>query len=257
MNKKSFYAIIPANVRYSPINAHAKLLYGELTALCNEKGFCWAGNAYFAGLYEVSTKTIGRWLAELKGQGFIVVKTENYKRKILIGNGIPLDNSVRGVGQICPRGGDKSVLHNNTVNNTNNNTICSSEQTALLDDPSVESKKEDPPEGGYGNTEINALLIGLASECQIDAFTETKLWQRRYGKHLVALYHKIGKEELVARLNRILEDAFLFKRANSLKFLYQQLKSMPSNRQNKVALSPIQRKLQERRLKTISLPPAK
>jgi DNA-binding MarR family transcriptional regulator len=69
---KSYYAIIPANVRYDDdISSGAKLLYGEITCLCNETGFCWATNAYFANLYHVSKVTVSRWIAQLKDKGYI------------------------------------------------------------------------------------------------------------------------------------------------------------------------------------------
>ena len=71
-DKKSYYAIIPANVRYDKtLPANAKLLYGEITALCNEKGYCWASNNYFAVLYEVSKETISRWIKALSDNKYI------------------------------------------------------------------------------------------------------------------------------------------------------------------------------------------
>ena len=64
--KKSYYAIIPANVRYdTDLIPNAKLLYGEITALCNEKGYCWASNGYFAELYGVSKISISKWINQL------------------------------------------------------------------------------------------------------------------------------------------------------------------------------------------------
>jgi len=71
-DKKSYYAIIPANVRYDKrLTANAKLLYGEITALCNEQGFCWASNDYFASLYEVSKQSISHWIKQLCDYGYI------------------------------------------------------------------------------------------------------------------------------------------------------------------------------------------
>src|SRR5690625_1697682 len=70
--KKSYYAIIPANVRYDKrLTDGAKLLYGEITALCNETGRCWATNSYFAKLYEVSNVTISNWISQLEKLGYI------------------------------------------------------------------------------------------------------------------------------------------------------------------------------------------
>ena len=70
--KKSYYAIIPANIRYDEsIPPNAKLLYGEITALCNAEGYCWASNKYFADLYGVTLRTIANWLRSLSEKGYI------------------------------------------------------------------------------------------------------------------------------------------------------------------------------------------
>src|SRR5690625_4213127 len=70
--KKSYYAIIPANVRYdNNLTDGAKLLYGEITALCNEKGYCWATNDYFSKLYKKDKSTIARWVKQLEQSGHI------------------------------------------------------------------------------------------------------------------------------------------------------------------------------------------
>ena len=72
---KNYFAIIPSNVRYdNTLKPNEKLLYGEITALSNEKGFCWATNKYFAELYGVHPKTISQWINDLKGKGYIDVK---------------------------------------------------------------------------------------------------------------------------------------------------------------------------------------
>ena len=90
--KKSYYAIIPANVRYNEkLTANAKLLFGEITALTNEKGFCWASNEYFSNLYNVSKRSISTWISQLEKEGFVKLEFEIDKgsknvnvRKIMI-----------------------------------------------------------------------------------------------------------------------------------------------------------------------------
>ncbi|WP_142419070.1 conserved phage C-terminal domain-containing protein [Clostridium sp.] len=69
----NYYAIIPANVRYdTKISDKAKLLYGEITALANKEGYCWASNAYFAELFGVNKKSISRNIQELVDRGYII-----------------------------------------------------------------------------------------------------------------------------------------------------------------------------------------
>lgn len=76
MNEKvSYYAIIPAEVRYDPdLPPNAKLLYGEITALCNETGYCWATNRYFAELYGVSVRSVQNWITALNEKKYIQIK---------------------------------------------------------------------------------------------------------------------------------------------------------------------------------------
>ena len=70
--QKNYYAIIPASIRYdSELTPNAKLMYGELTALSNEKGYCWASNAYFSELYKVSNVSISKWISQLQKKKYI------------------------------------------------------------------------------------------------------------------------------------------------------------------------------------------
>ena len=70
---QAYFAIIPASVRYDhSIPPNAKLLYGEITALCNERGYCWATNSYFADLYGVKDRSITNWLGALEKAGYII-----------------------------------------------------------------------------------------------------------------------------------------------------------------------------------------
>lgn len=67
----NYYAVIPANVRYSQISSSAKLLYGEISALANTSGSCWATNDYFSRIYQVRKEAVSRWVSELEQAGFI------------------------------------------------------------------------------------------------------------------------------------------------------------------------------------------
>lgn len=122
MDHRSYYAIIPANVRYDDsLIPSAKLLYGEITALCNEKGYCWASNEYFANQYKVSKPTIQNWLKSLEEKGYIyrevrykVGSKEIEARYIRILGGGHQENLVGGHQEIYQ---DNNTSFNNTFNN--------------------------------------------------------------------------------------------------------------------------------------------
>ena len=70
--KPNYYAIIPAEVRYSKaLIPNAKLLYAEITALCNMNGKCTASTEYFCRLYEVSKVSVQKWLKNLEDNNHI------------------------------------------------------------------------------------------------------------------------------------------------------------------------------------------
>jgi len=77
----NYYAIIPATVRYDTNLKYAeKLLYGEITALANKNGHCYAQNKYFADLYNVTAVSVSRWISHLQQLGYIkteVIRNEN------------------------------------------------------------------------------------------------------------------------------------------------------------------------------------
>lgn len=131
--QKSYYAIIPANVRYDKdLAPNAKLLYGEITALCNEKGYCWASNQYFAELYGVSVLSVKRWVNSLVNKGY-VYRTLTYKpnskevdkRILSIDSGIKIDTtSVQNCYDPSIKNDTSPSIKNDTDNNTSiNNTF--------------------------------------------------------------------------------------------------------------------------------------
>lgn len=75
MEGPNYYAVLPASVRYDKrLRPAARLLYAEITALCNKSGYCSAGNAYFAELYDASIKTVQGWITQLVKGGYISVE---------------------------------------------------------------------------------------------------------------------------------------------------------------------------------------
>lgn len=123
INQPSYFSILTADVRYDErLKPNAKLLYSEITALCNMRGHCWSSNDYFAKLFNVTPETISRWVSQLKRFKYINVyidKEQGNKRFItlLINSSTPIDKKIN-------RPIDKKIKHNNSVNNSTESNNC-------------------------------------------------------------------------------------------------------------------------------------
>ena len=151
--KKSYYAIIPANVRYdAELTPNAKLLYGEITALCNEKGYCWASNDYFSKLYGVSKSSITKWVSALVKKGYIyneIIYKEGSKevlnRYLKLSNNPIVKNADRYsklLDNPIVKNEDTPIVknyedNNTSINNTINNTYQSINHKETEKDPAT------------------------------------------------------------------------------------------------------------------------
>lgn len=132
----SYYAIIPADVRYDRnLKANEKLLYGEITCLSQKEGYCFASNNYFAELYEVTPQAISGWVKNLERCGYITCEylhngTEIKERRIRIANSTNLEkgnstNLEKGINKSLK--GYKEKFKDNTTRDININYNNTSE----------------------------------------------------------------------------------------------------------------------------------
>ena len=183
-SKKSDYAIIPAHVRYdASLPANAKLLYGELTALCNAEGYYWAGNAYFADLYGVSKKSISNWVTTLAKRGYISVEMK-YKE----GTAEILDRYIR----IVPEGIEKNfhtpmeekVKDNNTgFNNTFNNTLEDIYPFEAFWSAYPKKKAKEAAKKAWAKLKPDESLGKTIIQAVIES-AKTKDWKKENGKYI-------------------------------------------------------------------------
>jgi len=126
--KPNYYAILTAEIRYSKaLTPNAKLLYAELTALCNMNGKCTASTEYFCRLYEVSRVSIQKWLKNLEDNNHIK-RVNIYKQgsKEILTRVITLVNTP-----------SKEKLTDNTNINITNTNLTDSNKKALFKKPSL------------------------------------------------------------------------------------------------------------------------
>lgn len=170
---KGYYAIIPADVRYDVrLTPNAKLLYGEITALCNEKGFCWAMNEYFADLYSVSKVSVSKWVGNLRDCGYIEVQMQYKEGTKQITNryirlatpikeilGTPIKKSLIPSQRKVKDPIKEKFKDNTTVNNTINNTVNMGETSS--------PKKEIKPKGKHF---VEPTLDDVIDYCNLNSY---------------------------------------------------------------------------------------
>ena len=74
MENHNWYAVITARVLMSKELSHAeKLLMAVVSNLSNEKGYCYASNAYIGDCLGLSNKSVSRYINGLKSKGYLGV----------------------------------------------------------------------------------------------------------------------------------------------------------------------------------------
>ena len=136
--KPSYYAIIPANVRYSNLKPHAKLLYGEITALASKEGYCFASNRYFADLYDVTKNTISSWVTDLNKEGFVTVQIIKEGNQVIQRR---IGITQKGDTPITFKQEDNSTSIINTINNLPTRIQSFEAEVLILEPDDNESRK--------------------------------------------------------------------------------------------------------------------
>ena len=159
--KPSFYAVLPAYVRYEKrLKPAERLLFAEISALTNKFGYCTASNGYFADLYETRKETVSKWISHLSELGFLRLEMV-YEGKQIKGRKIWIDEKVMTpIDEKVMTPIDEKVKGNNTrLNNTRiNNTPL-------------------PPNAGNGKDDLNAdaFVSANAKTCEQETDEPTSL----------------------------------------------------------------------------------
>ena len=136
--KPNYYAIIPANVRYSNLKPNTKLLYGEITALASKEGYCFASNRYFADLYDVTKNTISSWISDLNKAGFVSVQLIKEGNQVIERR---IGITPKGDTPITYKQEDNSTSIINTINNLPTRIQSFESEVLILEPDDNESRK--------------------------------------------------------------------------------------------------------------------
>lgn len=151
---RGYIAIIPAVVRYDKeLKPSEKLLFGEISALMDAKGYCWASNKYFAELYDVAIETVSRWITHLVKKGYVkskIVYAEDGKtvlqRKlwailpVLDEDEDPIDEKIKGIDEKIKTPLDEKIK--TPIDEKVKENVTSNELTRVNEKENIKRKKE-------------------------------------------------------------------------------------------------------------------
>lgn len=149
MSKPSFFAIIPAHVRYAEdLSDFQKILYSEISSLSNKEGYCYASNKYFSEVFDKSQPRISEAITNLQKGGYVKVKiTVGNKRKVWL--------TGRGTSKQAINENVSSDKRKRLYNNKTNNISLSKDK----DTPSQPFNLENYLQGMEDNKQLHIQLI--------------------------------------------------------------------------------------------------
>ena len=126
MEQPSYFSILTADVRYDKrLSDFARLLYSDITALCNKQGYCSATNDYFAQIFDKSRRTISATIASLAETGYIAIEIIRDGSNAVVTRKIWVQaNAQKAAEQVSDpiEENFKDIKENNTINNNNPHT---------------------------------------------------------------------------------------------------------------------------------------
>lgn len=80
------YLIIPESVLMNRnISSASKILYGYISLLCHQNGFCYATNSFLGKTLKVTPRTITRLIRELKDANLVTISyTDTHVRRLYL-----------------------------------------------------------------------------------------------------------------------------------------------------------------------------
>lgn len=105
-----YYIVIPAQVWFDHrLRPNSTKLYGVISALCGQEGYCWASDAYLGQMLHQSERTVRELLKELTECGHLWLERDGTGRQIWIRQ--PLAKIRQTSGENPP---DNNKSNNNT-----------------------------------------------------------------------------------------------------------------------------------------------